>query len=102
MMNFPNFACASVWWWWWWWWWCVCMCVSLRKKLKLYIKVLFLQCLRLCVCVCLERNGVIIWSVDVGNLKRGSFLIGYFPKGPFCWVQFSRGQYIFSISHIEM
>ena len=51
MMNFPNFACASVWWWWWWWWWCVCMCVSLRKKLKLYIKVHFLQCLCLCVCV---------------------------------------------------
>ena len=80
----------------------VCVCVyHCAKNWSFTLRFIFCSAC-VYVCVCLERNGVIIWSVDEGNLKRGSFLIGYFPKGPFCWVQFSRGQYIFSISHIEM
>ena len=77
MITFPNFACVPVFecvfvcvcmcvcv--------CVCMCLSLCKKMKLSVMVHFFAVL-VCMCVCLERNGVITWGVDVGDLKRGSY-----------------------------
>ena len=70
MITFPNFACVSVFecvfv--------CVCVCVyHYAKKMKLSVMVHFFAVL-VCMCVCLERNGVIIWGVDVSDLKRGSY-----------------------------